>query len=85
MGRLERLLHEGARRAGRTVEEARLAYRRARTLPRSDGGVRIVCRRHADRRVVDLDDAGRPHCFDPEHPACRGCFEDVQDGTVETW
>jgi len=85
MGRLEQLLRDGARRAGRSLEAARVAYRHGRTLPRSDGEARIVCRRHAEKRQVDIDDAGRPHCYDPDHPACRGCLEDVRDGTVETW
>lgn len=55
-------------------------------LPRNeDGDARLVCRRHAEKRAVGVDDAGRPACFDPEHPDCQGCVEDVRDGVVETW
>jgi hypothetical protein len=55
-------------------------------LPADDEGrARIVCRRHAERRAVSLDDAARPECFDPDHQDCRGCVEDVRDGVVETW
>jgi hypothetical protein len=34
---------------------------------------------------VSLDEEGRPTCFDPEHPDCRGCVEDIEDGSIETW
>lgn len=55
-------------------------------LPRDeDGRAKLVCRRHAEKRSVAVDDAGRPSCFDPDHPDCRGCVEDVRDGQVETW
>lgn len=88
-GRLARFLRNRARAAGRTYAEARAAYRRARSgasLPRDAvGRVRIVCRRHAERRAVDLDDAGRPECFERDHPDCEGCAEDVREGRVETW
>lgn len=84
MGRLEEFVRSGARLAGRRFEEARVAYRQARSLPRSDGGVRIVCRRYAEKRVVELEE-GVPHCFEADHPACQGCLEDVRDGSVETW
>lgn len=84
-------LRQFLRSAGRQVEEARRAYRDAkastgRDLPRDDDGrARIVCRRHAEKRAVALDEAGRPDCFDPDHPDCRGCAEDVRGGRVETW
>ena len=77
------------RSAGRQLAEVREAYetgRRTAQLPRDeDGNVRIVCRRYAEKRAVDLDEAGRPDCFDPDHPDCRGCAEDVREGVVETW
>ncbi len=87
MSRLRQFL----RSAGRQVARARQAYADGRStarqgLPRDDDGrAKIVCRRHAERRAVALDGAGRPHCFDADHPDCRGCAEDVRDGCVETW
>lgn len=55
-------------------------------LPRNeDGDARVVCRRYAEKRAVGVDEAGRPACFDPDHPDCKGCVEDVRDGVVETW
>ncbi|MFC7167336.1 DUF7091 family protein [Halospeciosus flavus] len=82
------LLRRAARRAGRQVGEAASAYREGQTaasLPTDDEGrVRLVCRRHAEKRAVPLDD-GVPVCFDPDHPACQGCAEDVREGRVETW
>ncbi|MFB6089969.1 MAG: hypothetical protein ABEJ97_02820 [Halobellus sp.] len=98
--RLERLLREKFREAGRQYARARDAYREgheasgdsstdtgpADGLPRDDEGrVRIVCRRHADRRAVEIDDEGRPACFEAGHPDCEGCAQDVRDGIVETW
>jgi len=89
--RIDRLLRSTLRSAGRQLGEARLAYTDAKRsaltdLPqREDGTVRIVCRRYAERRAVDLDGEARPQCFDADHPDCRGCVEDVRDGVVETW
>ncbi|MEF8788726.1 MAG: hypothetical protein V5A61_01235 [Haloarculaceae archaeon] len=89
--RLKWLLRSKVRSAGRQFEEARRAYREAREetradLPRDDRGrVRIVCRRYAERRAVDLDADGRPDCFDPDSVDCRGCVEDVREGVIETW
>ncbi|SNZ17393.1 hypothetical protein SAMN06269185_3008 [Natronoarchaeum philippinense] len=87
--RVRRFVSRTLRGAGRQLEEARQAYQEGRTtasLPRDeDGKARIVCRRYAERRSVGLDDHGRPECFDPDHPDCRGCAEDVRDGVVETW
>ncbi|MFB6092641.1 MAG: hypothetical protein ABEK02_06490 [Haloquadratum sp.] len=55
-------------------------------LPRDEEGrVRLVCRRYAERRAVDVDDAGRPECFEADHPDCEGCLADVDEGIVETW
>ncbi|MFB6160380.1 MAG: hypothetical protein ABEJ61_04285 [Haloferacaceae archaeon] len=87
--RLESGLRRAFRTAGRRVAEIRDAYRegrRAADLPTDDEGrVRIVCRRHAERRAVTLDDAGRPACFEAGHPDCEGCVGDVREGVVETW
>ncbi len=97
--RLEGLLRQKLREAGRRYARARDAYREGRdgddaddgtdpvtSLPRDDEGrARVVCRRHADRRAVAIDDDGRPACFEAGHPDCEGCVEDVRDGIVETW
>ena len=89
--RLQRLLRTKLRSAGKQYAEAKRAYSDARTaaaveVPTDEAGrAKIVCRRHAERRRVSLDDATRPHCFDGDHRDCRGCLEDVRDGCVETW
>lgn len=89
--RLELLLRSKFRSAGRQCEEAMRAYSASKNavttgLPTDeDGKARIVCRRHAEKRSVDLDEEGRPHCFDPDHQDCRGCVEDINNGRVETW
>ena len=91
---IERLVTRTFRDAGRRYAEAKRAYREGLTasaatafdLPTDDEGrARIVCRRYAERRAVGVDEAGRPACFDPDHPDCRGCAEDVREGYVETW
>ncbi|WP_181685375.1 DUF7091 family protein [Halorhabdus salina] len=89
--RLASLVRSTLRSAGRQLAEARQAYDDAKQSAREDlplddqGQARIVCRRHAERRAVRLDEDGRPHCFDAEHPDCQGCVEDIDDGTIETW
>ncbi|WP_132059030.1 DUF7091 family protein [Halorussus amylolyticus] len=89
--RLEQFLRSTFRSAGRQYADAKRAYRDARQatladLPQDDEGrARIVCRRYVERRAVSLDAKVRPACFDPDHPDCRGCVEDVRDGRVETW
>jgi len=89
--RLESLVRAKLRAAGRQVEDARRAYRSARTaamadLPTDgDGRAQVVCRRYAERRAVDLDGELRPDCFDAEHRDCQGCVEDIRDGRIETW
>jgi len=89
--RLSRFLRTKVHAAGRQYERARRAYGSARTsalaeIPTDEEGrARIVCRRHADQRAVHLDEEGRPACFDPDHPDCRGCLEDIREGRVETW
>ncbi|MFC6990172.1 hypothetical protein ACFQJD_18395 [Haloplanus sp. GCM10025708] len=89
----ERFVQRTARSAGRRFAELRRTYHEGRDsapavadLPTDEEGrARIVCRRHAERRAVEVDDAGRPSCFDPDHPDCRGCVEDIREGVVETW
>ncbi|WP_248908579.1 DUF7091 family protein [Halocatena marina] len=89
--RLELLLRTKFRSAGRQCEEAMRAYSASKNATISglpidrEGKARIVCRRYAEKRSVDLDDRGRPHCFDPDHQDCRGCVEDINDGRIETW
>lgn len=82
------LLRRAARNAGRQIAEAKLAYRESRgasSLPEDDAGrARIVCRRHAEKRAVNLDE-NVPECYDPDHPDCRGCVEDIREGAIETW
>jgi hypothetical protein len=79
-------------RAGDVVEEARESYEAGKTaattpdLPTNeDGEARIVCRRYAERRAVDIDTRGRPECYEAAHTDCEGCVEDVADDRVETW
>lgn len=89
--RLERFISTTLRSVGEQLSEAKRAYsdgkRAAKAgLPRdADGRARLVCRRHAERRAVSLDEAARPECFDPDHPDCQGCVEDIRDGSIETW
>jgi hypothetical protein len=88
-------LRSKIREAGRQYERARGSYHEGRDsgsdpadvdAPRDDSGrVRIVCRRYAEKRAVGLDQEGRPACFDPGHPDCEGCLEDLHAGTIETW
>jgi hypothetical protein len=76
---------------GRQFEEAKRAYTDAKTatladLPTDgDGRAKIVCRRHAEKRAVSIDADGRPECYDSDHPDCRGCLEDIDNGRIETW
>lgn len=99
--RLGSVIRQQLREAGRQFEEAKRAYGEAREeaadsdidgeadsfdLPTDDDGdARIVCRRYAEKRAVAVDDDGRPACFDPTHPDCEGCAEDIRQGVVETW
>jgi hypothetical protein len=89
--RLSRFLRTKVRNAGRQYERAKQAYGSARASALADlptdeeGGARIVCRRHAERRTVPLDGEARPACFDAEHPDCRGCLEDIRENRIETW
>lgn len=89
--RLESFLRSKIRSAGRQYADAKRAYANARRsaladLPQDEEGkARIVCRRYAERRAVDLDSKARPACFDPDHPDCEGCVRDVRSGRIETW
>ncbi|MFC7155794.1 hypothetical protein ACFQPA_10035 [Halomarina halobia] len=89
--RLEFVLRSKLRAAGRQYGEAKEAYRAARAaseadLPIDEGGnARVVCRRYAEKRSVELDAGLRPDCYDADHVDCRGCVEDIRDGRIETW
>lgn len=88
--RLARFLRTKLRNAGRQYEQARQAFSEARAsaqadLPTDEGKVRIVCRRHAERRAVRLDSEARPACYEGGHPDCEGCVEDIREGCIETW
>lgn len=83
---------EEARQGESTLAEARDSYEEGKTaaatpdLPRDEQGrARIVCRRHAEKRAVELDAKGRPECYESGHPGCEGCVSDIEDGRVETW
>ena len=90
-GRIRRFLETTFRSASQQIDDARRAYSDAKRsaladLPQDDAGrAKLVCRRHAERRAVSLDEQARPACFDPDHQDCRGCVEDVREGVVETW
>lgn len=90
-GRIRRFVETTLRSAGRQYAEARRAYSDAKRSALADlpldeeGRAKVVCRRYAEKRAVSLDEAARPACFDPDHPDCQGCVEDVRDGVVETW
>jgi len=87
--RVSRFIRSTARKAGEQYGEARRAYKSARLqhgLPTDDAGrARIVCRRYAQKRTAEIDDRGRPACFEADHPDCEGCAEDVREGRIETW
>jgi hypothetical protein len=89
--RLERLVRTKLNAVGRQFEEARRAYTDAKTAALSElptdgaGNAKIVCRRHAEKRAVPIDSEGRPECYDPDHPDCRGCVEDIREERIETW
>lgn len=88
--RVSQFLKDKLQDAGRQYEQARQAFSEARIaaradLPTENGKVRIVCRRHAEKRAVELDEEARPACFEAGHPDCEGCAEDIEDGCIETW
>ena len=95
--RFEQFVRDRLRELGAEYERTRRAYAEgkgeadgssaaASELPVDESGrVKLVCRRYAEKRAVELDDAARPACFDPDHVDCVGCVEDVRDGLIETW
>lgn len=87
--RMTRFLRTKLRTAGQRYEEARHDYRDARdsVLDGStrDGRAKIVCRRYAEKRAVELDSDAKPACYESDHPDCEGCIEDLHSGTIETW
>ncbi|MFW6436005.1 MAG: DUF7091 family protein [Halococcoides sp.] len=89
MGALPDWLREHARSAGRRLERTRRAFEEGQERSRHDRPdaerIGLVCRRHAERRVVDLDAAGRPACFEVGHPDCEGCLADLDAGRLERW
>jgi hypothetical protein len=86
---LERILRSKLRAAGRTYARTRRSFQEGRnegSIPEDERGrAKIVCRRYAERRAVELDAEKRPACFDPDHPDCQGCVEDIRKGRIETW
>jgi hypothetical protein len=81
-----------AARTDSVLEEARESYEEGKAtadaldLPRDDDGkARIVCRRHAEKRSVELDAESRPECYEADHPDCEGCVSDIRKDRVETW
>lgn len=89
--RLTRLVKGRLRSAGRQYAEAKRAYSEAkatalRGLPTDDDGkAKLVCRRYAERRAARIDGAGRPTCYEADHPDCEGCVEDIHENRIETW
>jgi hypothetical protein len=90
--RLERFIQTKLRQAGRRFEETRRAYHEGKRAARrydlptdGEGRARLVCRRYVERRAVRVNADGEPSCYDPDHPDCRGCAEDLREGVVETW
>mgnify|MGYP000515272474 CR=1 FL=1 len=88
MAELGHWLRNAARKAGRTVGAVGTQFTGGHIegrLPQDETGkVRIVCRRHAERRAVTLED-GTPTCYEPTNPDCESCLADLADGTIETW
>jgi len=89
--RVERIIRQKMQSAGRQIGEAKKAYRHAKRAAQADlpfddsGKARIVCRRYAERRAVELDAEYRPACFDAQSLDCQGCVEDIDEGEIETW
>ena len=91
--RAERVLRERLRNAGRQYARARTAFSEGKAgvdtsddLPTDEEGrAKLVCRRYAEKRAVELDGKGRPACFDADHTDCVGCVEDIEAGRIETW
>lgn len=82
---MNRFVRTTLREAGRRYEQARHDYEGARNSVLENEHARIVCRRYAEKRAVELDSDDRPECYEAGHPDCEGCVEDLHNGTVETW
>lgn len=86
---LGKWVKKAARRAGRTVEAASEEFSVGKlqsSLPQDEEGrAKIVCRRHTERRAVDIEGNGEPACFEAENADCESCAEDIREGHVETW
>lgn len=97
--RFEQFMRQRLRELGKQYERTRRAYSEGRAdtdsagqsaagsgLPVDESGrAKLVCRRYAEKRAVELDAAATPACFDPDHTDCVGCVEDIRDGVIETW
>ncbi|MFD1642530.1 DUF7091 family protein [Halohasta litorea] len=92
----EQFVRDRLRKLGKGYERTRRAYTEGKgeadgspgegSLPVDEAGrAKLVCRRYAEKRAVELDSEGKPACFDPDHTDCVGCVEDIQDGVIETW
>ncbi len=79
------LVRTKLRNAGKRYEKARRDYEDARSSVLENERAKIVCRRYAEKRTVELDSTDRPECYDADHPDCEGCVEDLHNGTIETW
>lgn len=97
--RFEQFMRQRLRELGKQYERTRHAYAEGKggtdsdsqsepgsALPVDESGrAKLVCRRYAEKRAVELDSASTPACFDPDHTDCVGCVEDIRDGLIETW
>lgn len=82
---VDRFVRTTLRKAGRRYERTSRDYEDARNSVLDDEHAKIVCRRHAEKRTVELDSDARPDCYEAGHPDCEGCVEDLHNGTIETW
>lgn len=92
----EQFVRDRLRKLGKEYERTRRAYAEGkdgsdgspneRSLPVDEAGrAKLVCRRYAEKRAVEVDAEGKPACFDSDHTDCVGCVEDIRDGVIETW
>lgn len=82
---MDRFMRTTLREVGRRYERARHDYENARNTALDGEEARIVCRRYAEKRAVELDANDRPACYEADHSDCEGCVEDLHNGTIETW
>lgn len=94
--RFEQFVRDRLRKLGQGYERTRRAYTEGKgeteslpgagSLPVDEAGrAKLVCRRYAEKRAVEVDAEEKPACFDPDHTDCIGCVEDIRDGLIETW